>query len=183
MQCVCQNKVLCCDHQRHTLFTQCHTDIMSATGVVGLPAILQHYPLHDQQSTELALRCIRECETKTEKLKQQRHFGIHDMEPGFFLQEPDDVLLVDDGYLLVTPDMLHLLGRIIQNMYACLEVCCKWRTRGAWSDASNRIAAQWKIRPNERRTVASFPQACMEAQLVVVADMMHIFCHLNIILE
>ena len=39
------------------------------------------------------------------------------MEPGCFMDGEDEILLLDDGYLLTTPDTLHLLGRIVRDVY------------------------------------------------------------------
>ena len=75
----------------------------------------------------------------------------------------EEILLLDNGYLLTTPDILHLLGRIVKDVYYCLEICVKFgQKRGRpskWGIAGDRIASQWKFRPNDGRNVATFPKA------------------------
>ena len=87
------------------------------------------------------LRTQRRTKTKQKKLLQKH--GLQDLEPGFFMDGPEEIVLLDEGYNLVTPDILHLLGRIIKNVYDCTEICVKFGQKSGqpskWGVAGNRI--------------------------------------------
>ena len=103
--------------------------------------------------------------SKTRQDNLLKKHGLHGMKPGFFMDGPEGVLLLDEGYRLVTPDILHLLGRIIKNVYDCTEICVKFgQQRGQpskWGEAGNRISKQWKFRPNDGRDISTFPDVCL----------------------
>ena len=134
---------------------------MKTPSFVTLPGPLQHYTIHTKEATRAALSEARQQLTKKGKDAILRRHGLHDMEPGSFMDGPGAILLLDKPYRLTTPDLLHLLLRIIKNVYDCTEISVKWgQKRGQtskWTTAGDRISSQWKIRPNDGRNVATFP--------------------------
>ena len=84
---------------------------MKTPSFVTLPGPLQHYTIHTKEATRAALSEARQQLTKKGKDAILRRHGLHDMEPGSFMDGPGAILLLDQPYRLTTPDLLHLLLR------------------------------------------------------------------------
>jgi hypothetical protein len=100
-------------------------------------------------------------ESKATSDKILKSAGVWSQEPGFMHHGS---LLVDSGYQLFTPDVLHGLGRIMRDTFGMFMACLA-KQKGSITQFSNRIKAQDRFRPQGRVAFHVFLAACCNEQL------------------
>ena len=98
----------------------------------------------------------------TRKRQLCKEYGLQMVMPGFMRDGIAPSLLLDSGFALTAPDIMHTLKRPLTDI--CVDIihaCLMYKQSGKKAIFSNRIVAQWRFRPNNGRgPLATFPNVC-----------------------
>ena len=98
----------------------------------------------------------------TRKRELCAEYGLQMVMPGFMRDGIAPSLLLDSGFALTAPDIMHTLKRPLTDICVdMIHACLMYKQNGKKAIFSNRIVAQWRFRPNNGRgALAAFPNVC-----------------------